>query len=341
MAFTSLEHRLAQGYMDMLPSFVPDENAAINVPEQEDFYALIKGMFKLASDEPLYFVTSLHEDDAFPSRCKKAYGKPKLIGDMKKFTKSIEGLLQAMFLLGQGKEVKLNKKQMTILSKLGIKDLTNLPAAWKWMSTKNGANISTFSHCLFNDQYPYTSEIYARLLGESSFKKLENWMLSQGYKRHDIYNIIASDCNLSLTITNPAWNDEPPRGGFEYKIKHTGIAAQFDFYVKDPPILGLCIPNGMKPYLESFNSMDSTLKAFIVSRTKKCNMCRYCVQTDKTDSRLLAYTGINYKGQEYQLCNYFPGYNYCWKKLDDDLVDMLIKMLTFMDKFMPLVDKNH
>lgn len=157
MSYSSLEQRLAQNYIDMLPSFVPDENAPVSVSEQEHFYLLIKDLFQLVFDEPLLFVTSLHE---------------------------------------------------------------------------------------------YTSEIYARLLGDSAFKKLENWMLAQGYKRFDIYNITSSDCNLSLSIANPKWSEEPPRGGFEYKIKHTGIAAQFDYYVRKPPVFGLCIPNGMKPYLE-------------------------------------------------------------------------------------------
>jgi hypothetical protein len=111
MVYASLEQRLAQGYIDMLPSFIPNGNASISILEQERFYILIKGLFQLAFDEPLLFVTSLHEDDAYPSRFKKGYGKPQLITNMKKFTKSINALLQAMFFIGQGKEVSLNKKQ--------------------------------------------------------------------------------------------------------------------------------------------------------------------------------------------------------------------------------------
>ena len=335
MNYTSLEQRLAQGYIDMLPSFVPDENAPVSISQQEDFYVMVRSLSQLAFDEPLLFVASLHEDDAFPSRYKKAYGKPKLILDMSKFKKSVDGLLQAMFLLGQGSEIKINKRQMTVLSRLGINDLTNLPAAWKWMATKDGANVSTFLHCMFNDNYPYTSEIYGRLLGDSAFKKLESWMLSQGYQRFNIYNVIASDCRLTLTIANPKWNKDPPRGGHEYKTRHTGISAQFDYYVRTPQILGLCIPNGMKQYLEAFDTMDKELQAFVAGRTKKCDMCKYCVQTDKTGSRPMAYTTINFEGNDYQLCNYYPGYSYSWAILDDGLVDTIIKMLFFMDGFIP------
>ena len=332
-SYANLEQRMAQGYIDMLPPFVPDENASVSVVEQEDFYGMIQSLFRLAFDEPLLFVTVLHEDDAFPTRYKKSYGKPKLITEMRIFTKTMDGLLDAMFHMGQGVDVKLTPKQKTILARLGLEDRAALPAAWKWMSTKDGASVTTFSHCLFDENYPYASDIYAGLLGESAFRKLEDWMLARGYQRFATYRPTASDCNLALSIVNPAWGETPPRGGFEYKILHTGIAAQYEYYAQKPVIVGLCIPNGMKPYLAAFDAMDTTLQAFVVDQTKKCDGCKYCVQTDKTGSRPLANTTISWEGKEYKLCHLFPGYRYNWSSVDDDLVEKLIKMLSFMDGF--------
>ncbi len=224
---------------------------------------------------------------------------------------------------------------------LGVNPANSLPAAWKWMATKDGANIPTFSHCLFDARYPYTSEIYARLLGKTAFKKLESWMLAHGYKRFDVYNTTASDCNLSLSIANPRWSKQSPRGGFEYKIKHTGIAAQYDYYLRKPAVLGLCVPNGMKPYLEAFDAMDDALKACVVRQTKKCDGCKYCVQTDKTGLRPLAHTVVSFDGKTYPLCNFYPGYQYNWTAIDDELADMLIKMLAFMDTFAPVAPPAH
>jgi len=160
-------------------------------------------------------------------------------------------------------------------------------------------------------------------------------MLSREYERFDIYDVTASDCKLSLTIANPKWSKDSPAGGFEYKIKHTGISARFDPYVKKPPVFGLCIPNGLKPYLEFFDLMDKELQSFVVETTKKCNNCRYCVQTDKSGLRPLAYKAIEFKNEQYQLCTYFPGYNYCWTSIDDSLADDLIRMLSFMDGLLP------
>jgi hypothetical protein len=334
MNFSNLEQRMAQTYIDLFPRFVPDENAPVSVSEQEEFYALIKNLYQLAFDEPLLFVSTLHEDDAHPNRFNKSsYGKPDLQKDMKKFIKEMDTLLQNMYLVGQGSVVEFSKRQRNILSKLGINDFTKLPKAWVWMSSRPEANVVTFSHCLFNKDYPYTSEIYARLLGETAFHKLENWMIGQGYKRYDIYKLIGSDCKLSLSYANPLWDAEPPRGGFEYKIRHTGISARYEALVQNPPVFGLCIPNGLKAYLNVFDSMNEKLQKFVIAHTKKCDGCRYCVQTDKTGSRPLVYVKVNYEQKEYNLCPYFPGYSYCWTSVDDDLANQLIDFLSFMDKY--------
>ena len=264
MIFENLEQRMARSYIDMFPSFIPDENAPVSLGEQQCFHDLLSNLYKLAFNEPLLFVSQLHEDDAYPSRYKKPYGKPNLILDMKKFTNAVDSLLQNMFLLGKGEDVKLNKRQLTILSKLGIDDINNLPSAWLWMAKREFASLVSFSYCLFDKDYPYASDIYARLLGETAFRKLENWMLENGYKRFTITDITTSDCKLSFAVANPKWNSNPPSGGFEYKIRHTGISAQYDFYTVNPPAFGLCIPNGMKVYLNAFDSMDSKLQKFVV-----------------------------------------------------------------------------
>lgn len=334
MTYTSLEQRMAQAYIDMFPQFVPDEQVSISVAEQEVFYNLIKALYKLAFDEPQLFVPALHEDDAYPNRFNKSsYSKPDLQVNMRKFMKAMDVLLQNMFLMGQGSSVKLNKRQQIILSRLGIDNYTSLPTAWTWMSTRPETNLIAFSYSFFKEDYPYTSDIYARLLGEEAFHKLENWMISQGYKRYDIYDVTASDCNLSLTYANPAWSKERPSGGFEYKIRHTGISARYDAFVKKPPVFGLCIPNGLKPYLDAFDSMSKENQSFILDHTKRCDGCRYCVQTDKTGSRPLACIPIEYKNNKYNLCPYFPGVGFSWTSIDNALVEQLIEMLTFMDKF--------
>lgn len=158
-------------------------------------------------------------------------------------------------------------------------------------------------------------------------------MAEHGYRTFDIYDTTASGCKFALTYANPAWGKERPRGGFEYKIKHTGISLRYEPYCRDPWIFGVCIPGGMKPYLEHFQEMPAAVRDFVMSRVKRCDGCRYCVQTDKTGKRPLARIPIQYGGEEHALCPYYPGYRFWWTGIDEALADDIIGLLSFMDRF--------
>jgi hypothetical protein len=336
MVFTSLEQRMAQTYLDVFPNFIPDNNAEIGIVEQEKFYQLIKNLYQLAVNEPLLFVSSLHEDDVFPKMYKKPYGKPELLKDMRKFLKAMDSLLQNMFLMGKNSNVKIGKKQQKILSRIGISDYDKLPLAWSWMANRPESNNIEFMYCLFDRNYPYTSDIYANLMGEAIFRKLENWMIAQGYIKYDIYEGKDSDCKLSLMYVNPLWDKNPPRGGNHFKVKHTGISVVYEPTIQYPTILGLCIPNGLKVFLNNFQLMEEKTKSYVVTRTQKCSGCRYCVQTDKTKSRPLACIKVNFEQEDYNLCPYYPGFMYSWSKsISIELIEQVIDLLTFMDKFAP------
>lgn len=170
-------------------------------------------------------------------------------------------------------------------------------------------------------------------LGNDAFHRLTSWMNGHGYKSFDIYDTTASNCTFSLTYANPEWSNESPTGGVEYKIKHTGISMRYEPYSGEPWILGVCIPGGMKVYLEHFDEMPAGVQAFVMSHIKRCDGCRYCVQTDKTGNRPLAKISVQCEGKAYSLCPYFPGYRFWWTSMDDTLADHIIGLLSFMDRF--------
>lgn len=207
------------------------------------------------------------------------------------------------------------------------------------MAARPGADPVAFAYCLFDQTHTYAADAYARLLGEGPFRRLEQWMLSRGYRPFDIYRLDRwllgrgewPDYRLTLTYANPAWGPERPSIGNEYKINHTGISVQYDAYVQNPVSLGLCIPHGLAPFLAHFDAMEDSLKDFVIERTKHCDGCRYCVQTDKKGVRPLARIPVRHQGKEHLLCPIFPGYAYSWTDLDDALVDNLISFLSFMD----------
>lgn len=332
-SYQSLEQRIAAGYGAMLPPFFPKEGGEVRVEEQREFYDLMKALYQLLFDDPALLSPSLHEDDAFPTRYKKGYGKPRLQADVLKMERAVKDLLKAMYLLGQGQEVKLSRRTRNLLSLLGVTDPSRLPAAWTWMARRPGAGPVALAYCLFDPEHVYSTDVYARLLGEAPFRRLESWLRSHGYRPYDQYQTEWVDFRLSLTYGNPVWSPERPGRGYEYKIRHTGIAAQYDAYAASPVSVGLCIPYGLRPFLERFSQMSPKVQAFVLKHTKRCDGCGYCVQTDKTGLRPKAWIPIAHEGASYRLCPHFPGYTYSWAGLDDALVDDMTEFLAFMDGF--------
>lgn len=338
MIYTSLEQRTAQGYQDLFPRFIPDRQAPVSVSEQKEFYDRMEKLYQLAYDEPQLFVPTLHEDDTPPPLyCGVSDPKREIQKHMKNFRKSVDSLVMQMYLMGANKEFKLDRRQKAILSRMGIEEFTGLPPAWVWMAEKEHLERfqtpSRFAHCCFRDDYSYTADIYEKAFGNDAFHRLTSWMNGHGYKSFDIYDTTASNCTFSLTYANPEWSNESPTGGVEYKIKHTGISMRYEPYSGEPWILGVCIPGGMKVYLEHFDEMPAGVQAFVMSHIKRCDGCRYCVQTDKTGNRPLAKISVQYEGKAYSLCPYFPGCRFWWTSMDDTLADHIIGLLSFMDRF--------
>lgn len=146
MKYESLEQRMISEYLALFPEFVPEECTEVSVPEQKEFYDLMKKLYQLLYENPSLIFPTLHEDAAFPGRIKKAYQKPKLSENVLKIRNTIEKLLQNMFLLGQGAEIRLAKRHLNILALLGIGNLEQLPAAWIWMSCRTGAAQADFTY---------------------------------------------------------------------------------------------------------------------------------------------------------------------------------------------------
>lgn len=333
MGYASVEQRMAQTYLDLFPAFLPDEQAPVSVKEQERWHDLLQRLYRLAFDEPSLFVPALHPDDAHPNRFNKAsYGKPELMLSMRAFTKAIDALLQRMFDRGRQEGVRYTGREKRILARLGIPQEDEPSDVWRWMATRPGADVTSFSHAFFKRDHPYLRGILPRLLGdETTFHRLEDGMLERGYQRMER----TDGSSLSLSYVNPVWSDDVPGESFLYKVKHTGISIQYDPYVAHPAVLGLRIPLGMKPWLEAFRQMNPSLQGFVARHTKVCDACRYCVQTDKTGTRPLAFVTVEQDGIEQRFCPYFPGFRFCWTECDDALVDSILAFLDFMDGFAP------
>ena len=100
MTFTSLQQRIADGYLTLFPEFVPDKKSSVSEQKQKEFYDFMKSFYQLAYDEPLLFVPKVHDDDFIPKGCSiTSCGKPSLSKNMNKFMNAVNDLLIKMYFM--------------------------------------------------------------------------------------------------------------------------------------------------------------------------------------------------------------------------------------------------
>jgi hypothetical protein len=306
-------------------------------------------MYQALCENPSIWFTELHEDDAHPNRFNKSsYGKPKLIGNMRKVLKTLDAFLTMLYAIGAEGQVadnsliltdtdNLTKKYRDVMDYLGfsIKDTSlfypmypGMFPAWKWMTTRSGSSVLNFSRCMFDPNYAYPSDIFRRLSGnEDAFNQLEDYLVKNEYRRVD-----CRGGQVGLDYVKCTGTPGEALGHFCYDHNYIGICAEYEQVVGPPQCFALRIQQ-MRYILPLFNRMDDDLKEFLIKYNHRCDMCGYCVQRNKNTAKALNhyYITVEYHGETYKLCPLFPGYYYCWTALSDEIVNGLITFLTFME----------
>lgn len=338
-------------YVELFPSFKPDKNCNISKEAQGKFYDFMHTLLSTLYNNPQLLFSKVNPDDYFIIRFnKKSENKQTAYNTMRKIAKSLEDFFTFLFDIGKighlennkfviENKIKIPKRYINILEKFDISYLQNnnnhyfshknnyeLIHCWKWFSTKPDVTLSHFFSCMFDSNYPYTSEIYSKLAGnEEAFKRLESFLVENNYYRMD-----NRDKKITLDyIKNYDPKDKIIKDAWGERT-HGGISAQYDSFMKNPALFSLRVPY-YKKLLQQFGQMENQAKDFIIGIGKKCDNCRYCVQTDKSGKRELAYIKVNNNG-EHKMCTYFPGFQYCWEYLNQDIVNNIIGLLKFSDK---------
>lgn len=349
MNYANLEQRMAHSYVDMFPPFVPLTDGEVSIPSQEQFYRFMQNVYRRIFDSPELLFTKIFEDDAFPRRFNKgSYGKPTLYNHMKRDLKEIDELLSLLFSLGQNSTVDngtlrtpaavdIKKKHRNVLPLLGLKldntilscdTVDNLFPAWKWMATRVGATVLSFSRCMFDPDYPYMQDIYSTLFGnEKASEALLQHLQKRGYTRVEMKR---GPYTLDYVKRNVE-NDVPLGSPLHGDPHHYGISAEYRPDVTIPQYLVLRILD-MKNILLRFGRMSSSLQEFVVKHAKKCDECGYCTQTDKSGKRKPLCIDVFHKGEHRSICPLYPGFNFCFTALDEELAMNLVAFLDFMDK---------
>ncbi len=335
--YASLEQRVTQFYIDMLAPFHPKEGE--DEGAQRALYACVRDMLVRAFIAPETLFSPVHEDDAYPNRYNRAsYGKPQLLLDMQRAVKKLDGLFTKLFALGQSGEAfaggvralaKVNKRDQAAYAVFGLTASGEnvLCGAYPGMETalcalckREGATADDLWQCRFDETYSYLERAYACLLGGEAITALSNTLLSAGYTR-----VERAGGRCSLDYFKPIDGKEHPLGDPKHGDPwHIGFRFDYRFDVRAPEHGVLRILQ-YKAILERFGEMPEPVRAFVAAHTKRCDNCRYCVQTDKTGARPLA----NIKTAVGALCPYFPGYGYTFTRMDAQTAEDIAALLAF------------
>lgn len=356
-SFASLAQRVIYSYAGTMPEFVAVKSEKASEHSQLEMYGFMEKMLQKLYEDPYLLSLSFQEDDFYGDWALQKT-KPKLIVEMKNCQKKINEFLMLLIQIGEqgclkgntlqvapGK-VKLTAIVLKRLESFGLacsksedgvvfscNEHPDLFPAWKLLSETSAGKkdpVMHFSHCMFDPEHSYPTDIYLNLLNDKSpLIKLRGYFEANGYTRVDCReNSRENEISLDW-VRNYGKKDEPLKASWAER-EHAGLSIWFDFSKRNQVFFGLRVPR-YKELLARFDEMDDRLKEFVIRKTKKCDSCGYCTQTDKTGTRRPQFITVDHKGS-FDLCQLYPGFTYIWTAVNDDTASDIISFLRFIDK---------
>ena len=352
-SFDNLAQRSLNYFLATYPPFIPVRSDAATAEEQETVYLFLKSIYEKAYNDPSLLKLKAIPDDSY-SDWEFHKAKPELITEIRDSIKKVEQLIFLLFQICLSKQLDENsffvpETDMEIKPS-ALKQLRNfdiqyqasgdgytftfpvktaglkLLAETSMQNRGNGIDIPKphmlFSRGVFDPNHPWTYEVFRNLSKEwNAFDRLISFLDRNDYER--------IDCSEGFSLNyvkNYGKKREKLKAAWAERT-HGGIELVYEEARRNPVLLSLRIPY-FKEILEHSDKMDDKLKSFITGTTKKCDGCRYCVQTDKSGTRPLAAINVD----DHDLCPLFCGFSYRWRTIDDDLVDNIIELLQFIDE---------
>jgi len=179
--------------------------------------------------------------------------------------------------------------------------------------------IFYFSRCVFDDSYDWLKNSFDYMLdADGRIVELCEKLEKLGFARE----ILVDGRYVSLNyikeyskkpeILKKAWADK----------FHLGIEISYEDLCIMPAVLHLRTVCFVE-VLRKADELSDLAKKLIQDKVKKCNGCRYCVQTDKTGTRPLAAVEVDGVPK----CPYFPSFSLRWNKVDDALMKQVVAFL--------------
>ncbi len=338
--FTYLEQRMVKYHSDLLAPYYPTKEIA--EAGQTEYYEFVKGLYHKLFTRPEEFFSKLNTDDAYPNRFNLgSYGKPELKRNMKKIRDKIDELFLLLNTLGATGEATedgllirsdISKKQRAMLDYMDL-DITDgilkhrtypkLHQAVKYLAGKENS-LWLMQFCWFDSGYPYLEKVHEKFYDREQYQRLIDWLYEKGYRSSNSFG-----ATLSLDFTKGISQKEMPVGYALHGDKyHYGFTFEYRPESREMQHCELRIIQ-FAEMLKRLDELSEKTKRLILLRTKICDGCRYCVQTDKTGKRPLAAIKLS---DGTRRCPYYPGFNYAYEWLKKEDVDDILAFLTDLEQ---------
>jgi hypothetical protein len=356
--FDNLAQRSIYYFLATIPAFKGINSTEASESEQKNAYDFIMGIYERLYAEPGLLGLKLEADDSFDDweqQNIKPTLTPKIRGTIKKIDEFIYTIYKIVS-IGHGEEdtlivsnndLPLKPSVLKLLSKFGVQTrLTETSYIFTFPSdTIKGlkllAKVSAentrmtkgsepkfhllFSRGVFDVQASYTREVFGNMFEDrTAFDKLLDFLEEAGYTRIDNKEY---GNGISLDYIKNYGNPEEELKWAWAERTRGGIELLYEEVRRKQPLLSLRVPY-FGELLKNANKMNDKVKNFVTTTSKKCDGCRYCVQTDKTGKRPFVFVKVD----EYNICPLFCGFQYRWRTINEETVDNIIEMLKFVDE---------
>ena len=355
-SFENLAQRSIYYFIATYPSFYPVISSDADLEEQKSAYEFIKGIYEKLYSEPALLGLKAKADDSFgdwETQKEKPTLAPAIRGNIKKIEEfiallwkiSMTGIAEENSLILNKTEVELKPSSIKQLEAIGVKVSKNvdiyslqLPCSSKGLKLLGEISLQNvkpakddkqkpyllFSRGVFDVSAPWSKEVFGNMFEDRKvFDMLIEYLDQTGYLRIDNkeYNN-----QISLDYIKCYGKPEDELKWAWGERTHGGIEVIYEEIKQNQPLISLRVPY-FGELLKYSDKMSPQLKEFVISTSKKCDGCRYCVQTDKTGKRPFAFISID----KHNLCPLYAGFQYRWKALKDNTVKGMIEMLRFID----------
>lgn len=315
-SFENLGKRIIYSYLATYPVFKPVANCGASELSQRQMYDFLYETIEIIYNDLSLINVADEPDDAY-EWWQLNKEKPELILKMQKIEKNVIDFFEYFMkigMLGEAEDnaliiskagMRIQQKTKEKLSRFGLifdesKDsykishnkYNELFPAWKLHCSVpkdniiRSRNMMNFLHGKFGGKQYTAVEMFGKICNQEHVAELESYFLQKGY-------------TLANNEMNVMYEKEYPKKQKAY------MHIYYDWRKKNQMVYYFKVPQ-FTTLIKSYEGMDDELKGFIIERTKTCDGCGYCTQTDKTGKRQRLAVPLVFRGETLVKCPLFP-----------------------------------